>query len=195
MQGGKVKTRLLLLITLILISFYGYSGDKKIYSWVDKNGVLVFSDTPKVGATEVKLTSQTLSMPTVDTRILDEQQPVAAKSYKVVISSPADQGTVRENTGSVYVTSRITPRFENGFKIQLLVDGTAFAEPSNTSTFALRDVNRGEHTLQVKLFDPQGSIVSVSPISTFLCIEHHLCKKIVFLYKDNNLLNNYVLSC
>lgn len=167
MQGGKVKTRLLLLITLILISFYGYSGDKKIYSWVDKNGVLVFSDTPKVGATEVKLTSQTLSMPTVDTRILDEQQPVAAKSYKVVISSPADQGTVRENTGSVYVTSRITPRFENGFKIQLLVDGTAFAEPSNTSTFALRDVNRGEHTLQVKLFDPQGSIVSVSPISTF----------------------------
>ncbi len=167
MQGDRVKTTLLLLVMLILTSFYSYCGDKKIYSWKDKNGVLVFSDTPKVGATEVKLTSQTLSMPTIDTSILDEQQPVAAKSYKVAISSPADQDTVRENSGSVYVTSRITPRFENGFKIQLLVDGAVFAEPSNTSTFALRDVNRGEHTLQVKLFDPQGSVVSVSPISTF----------------------------
>ncbi|MBB1292851.1 DUF4124 domain-containing protein [Pseudoalteromonas sp. SR44-5] len=167
MQGDKVKKTLLLLVTLILISFYGYSGDKKIYSWKDKNGVSVFSDTPKPGAQEIKLTNQSLSMPTVDTSILDEQQPAAVKSYKAVISSPADQGTVRENTGSVYVTSRITPRFENGFKIQLLVDGAPYAEPSNISTFALREVNRGEHTLQLKLFDPQGSVVSVSPVSTF----------------------------
>ena len=167
MQGGKVKTRLLLLVTLTLISFYGYSSDKKIYSWTDKNGVLVFSDTPRVGAHEIKLTNQTLSMPTIDISILDEQQPVTIKSYKAIISSPSDHETVRDNTGSVYVTSRVTPRFENGFKIQLLVDGAPYAEPDNISTFALHDVDRGEHTIQVKLIDPKGSVVSISPISTF----------------------------
>ncbi|OUS71539.1 DUF4124 domain-containing protein [Pseudoalteromonas sp. A601] len=166
-QGSRVKTKILVLLTIILFSFYGYSGDKKIYTWKDKNGAVVFSDTPKVGAQEVKLTSQILAMPTTDTSILNEAKPAAAKSFKIVVASPAHEETVRENTGSVYVTSRISPRFENGFTIQLFVDGVAYAEPSNTSTFALRNVDRGEHSLQVKLFDPKGNVLSASPKSVF----------------------------
>lgn len=162
-----MKVTIFLLVIISLVSFYGYSGERKIYAWEDKNGVLVFSDTPKSGAKEVKLTTQNLTMPAVDTRVLNDQDLPKAINYKIVIASPADQATVRENTGSVYVTSRITPRFENGFTIQLLVDGSPFAAPSNTSTFALRNVNRGEHTLQVKLFDSQGNTIASSPVSTF----------------------------
>lgn len=162
-----MKTKILVLLTAVLFSFYGYTGDKKIYTWKDKNGAVVFSDTPKVGAQEVKLTSQILSMPTTDTSILDKPKPAATKRFKIVIASPANEETVRENTGSIYVTSRISPRFENGFKIQLFVDGVAHAEPSNTSTFALRNVDRGEHSLQVKLYDSEGKILSVSPTSVF----------------------------
>jgi len=167
MVGGRVKITIFLLVIMSLVSFFSYSGEKKIYAWKDKNGVLVFSDTPKSGAKEVKLTTQNLTMPAVDTGVLNEPDLPKAINYKIVIASPADEATVRENTGSVYVTSRITPRFENGFKIQLFVDGSPFAKPSNTSTFALRDVNRGEHTLQVKLFDSQGNNIASSSSSTF----------------------------
>nr|WP_306174075.1 DUF4124 domain-containing protein [Pseudoalteromonas shioyasakiensis] len=155
------------MLTLILFSFYGYAADKKIYTWKDKNGAVVFSDTPKVGAQEVKLTSQILSMPTTNTSILDETKPIAKKSFKIEVASPANEETVRENTGSVYVTSRVSPRFENGFKIQLFVDGTAYSAPGSSSTFALRNVDRGEHSLQVKLYDPKGNVLSVSPTSVF----------------------------
>ncbi|MCQ8879313.1 DUF4124 domain-containing protein [Pseudoalteromonas shioyasakiensis] len=162
-----MKTKILVLLTLILFSFYGYAADKKIYTWKDKNGAVVFSDTPKVGAQEVKLTSQILSMPTTNTSILDETKPIAKKSFKIEVASPANEETVRENTGSVYVTSRVSPRFENGFKIQLFVDGTAYSAPGSSSTFALRNVDRGEHSLQVKLYDPKGNVLSVSPTSVF----------------------------
>lgn len=162
-----MKLKIFVLLIITLFSFYGYASDKKIYTWKDKNGAVVFSDTPKVGAQEVKLTSQILSMPTTDTRVLDESKPVATASYKVVIASPADEETVRENTGSVYVTSRVLPRFENGFKIQLFVDGTPHSKPTDNSTFALRNVERGEHVLQVKLFDQKGKTLSVSPTSVF----------------------------
>lgn len=166
-MGGRVKRTIFLLVIISLVSFFGYSGEKKIYAWKDKNGVLVFSDTPKSGAKEVKLTTQNLTMPAVDTRILDDQNLPKVINYKIAIASPADEATVRENTGSVYVSSRITPRFENGFTVQLFFDGSPYEEPSNTSTFALRNVNRGEHTLQVKLFDSQGNIIANSPTSTF----------------------------
>ncbi|WP_404341470.1 DUF4124 domain-containing protein [Pseudoalteromonas mariniglutinosa] len=157
----------LLSFIVLIISFNSDAAAQKIYAWTDENGVLVFSDTPKAGAQEVKLTTQNLTMPATDTQILNDTQPVEPTKYGAMITAPEHNATVRENTGSVYVSTRITPRFENGYKIQLFFDGAAHAEPSNSTTFALRDVNRGEHSLQVKLFDPNNKLVSVSPVSTF----------------------------
>ncbi|KTF13974.1 DUF4124 domain-containing protein [Pseudoalteromonas sp. H105] len=167
MQGYKVKVTIFGLLIITLFSLYNHAGEKKIYSWKDKNGVLVFSDTPKPGAIEVKLTSQVLSMPTTDTRILNETKPTTIKPFKIEIASPENEQTVRENSGSVYVNTRVLPRFESDFKVQLFVDGIAHAKPSETNTFALRNVDRGEHSLQVKLFDPKGKLIAVSPISIF----------------------------
>ena len=167
MQGCRVKSTTLLVLSLIFISFFGYSAAQKVYSWKDKNGVLVFSDTPRPGATEVKMNTQNLTMPATDTSILDSAPSATPVKFKVSIASPANEATVRENTGSVYVTARISPRFENGFKVQLLFDGSAHGAPSNSTTFALREVERGEHTIQAKLYDANNKLVSVSPVSTF----------------------------
>lgn len=157
----------LLVFSLLIVSLNGYTAAQKVYSWKDKNGVLVFSDTPRPGATEVKLNTQNLTMPATDTSILDASSNTAPVNFKVIIAAPSNEETVRENTGSVYVTTRITPRFKAGFKVQLLVDGAPHGDPSNSTTFALREVDRGEHTLQAKLFDANNKLVSVSPVSTF----------------------------
>ena len=167
MQGRRVKSTTLLVLSLLFASFFGYTAAQKVYSWKDENGVLVFSDTPRPGATEVKLNTQNLTMPAADTSILDTAPSAVPVNFKVSIAAPANEETVRENTGSVYVTTRISPRFETGFKVQLLVDGSPHGAPSNSTTFALREIFRGEHTLQAKLFDANNKLVSVSPVSTF----------------------------
>ncbi|WP_462178205.1 DUF4124 domain-containing protein [Pseudoalteromonas gelatinilytica] len=162
-----MRSTTLLVLIFFSVSIYAQNEVKKVYSWKDKNGVLVFSDSPRPGATEVKMNTQNLTMPATDTSILDSAPSAMPVKFNVSISSPANEATVRENTGSVYVTARISPRFENGFKVQLLFDGSAHGAPSNSSTFALREVERGEHTLQAKLFDANNKLVSVSPVSTF----------------------------
>lgn len=162
-----MRSTTLLVLIFIAASVYAESEVKKVYSWKDKNGVLVFSDSPRPGATEVKMNTQNLTMPATDTSILNSAPSATPVKFKVSISSPANEATVRENTGSVYVTARISPRFETGFKVQLLFDGTPHGAPSNSTTFALREVNRGEHTLQAKLYNANNKLVSVSPISTF----------------------------
>ncbi len=167
MQGRRVNSKILLLLIASLLSAYSYASEKKIYTWKDKNGVLVFSDTPRSGAKEVKLTSQDLNMPATNTDILNTPTPPAAAAFSIAISAPEHNQTVRENTGSVYVTTRITPRFEQDFTIVLFVNGTSYGPPSDSSTFALRDVARGEHVLQAKLYNKNNQVIAVSPKSIF----------------------------
>ncbi|MCF2902325.1 DUF4124 domain-containing protein [Pseudoalteromonas sp. SSMSWG5] len=162
-----MKNTILLVLLLFTVCNYAQSEVKKIYSWKDENGVLVFSDSPRPGAKEVKLNTQNLTMPTTDTSILDNPASATPVNFKITISSPENEATVRENTGSVYVTARVSPRFATGFKVQLIVDGTPHGKSSNSTTFALRNVDRGEHTLQAKLIDANNKVVSVSPVSTF----------------------------
>ena len=167
MQGCRVNNKILLLIIALGLSNYGYAGETKIYAWKDKNGVLVFSDTPHKGATEVKLTSQDLTMPATNTDILNTEDQPKNTAFNITISSPEHNQTIRENTGTVYVTSRITPRYESGFTIQLFIDGKANGPAGVDSTFAIRDVKRGEHTLQVKLFNKNNQIIAVSQPCVF----------------------------
>lgn len=154
--------KILLLLIALGLSNCGYASEKKIYAWKDKNGVLVFSDTPHVGATEVKLTNQNLNMPATSTDVVNKLAQPQQAAFEITISSPEHKQTIHENTGSVYVTSRITPRFDRGLTIQLFIDGKANGPAGDSSTFAIRDVDRGEHTLQLKLFDSRNKVIAVS---------------------------------
>ena len=167
MQGSSMVRKVLLLLITLFLSINSQATDKKIYAWKDKNGVLVFSDTPKPGAKEIKLTSQHLNMPATNTDILDTVPAKAPVKFSINISSPEPNQTIRENTGSVYVSTRISPRFEAGFTIELFLNGTAIGPPSDTTTFALRDIERGQHTLQVKLYNKQNQVIATSTESVF----------------------------
>jgi|TARA_B100001059_G_scaffold124580_1_gene124558 hypothetical protein len=167
MQGGRMVGKVLLLLIALVLSVNSHASNKKIYAWKDKNGVLVFSDTPQPGAKEVKLTSQHLNMPATNTDILDTSPTKTAVKFKISITSPEPNQTIRENTGSVYVSTQIAPRFEAGFTIGLFLNGIAIGEPSDTTTLALRDVERGQHTLQVKLYNKQNQVIATSPESVF----------------------------
>nr|WP_282448107.1 DUF4124 domain-containing protein [Pseudoalteromonas sp. 1CM17D] len=168
MQGSNVNYRILLLFFALGLSIYSYAGNKKIYAWKDKNGVLVFSDTPRSGAHEIKLSSQDLTLSETDKHPPGSPQPTHPNRFQIMISSPTHNQTVRENTGSVYVTSRITPRFEAGFTIQLFLNGNAYGPASDLSTFAIRDVENGAHTLYLKLYNKQNQAIAISQPSTFV---------------------------
>ncbi len=144
------------------------SKPKKIYVWQDENGVLVFSDTPKTGAEEVSLKTNSLNMPAQDTSILEtSSNDPQAVQFKVSIDSPENEGTIRDNTGSVYVTGSVSPRFVQGHKIQLMLDGDPYQTPQARTMFVLRNVDRGEHTLQLRLLDDTGQAIATSDLVTF----------------------------
>jgi hypothetical protein len=157
---------LFILILLLAASSVQAQQTKKVFVTRDENGVLVFSDSPQPGAQELTLSSKANIMAATDPTLPARKAP-AKEPFTVEIAQPEDQGTVRDNTGSVYVTGKISPMFERGLRVRLLVDGKAQAEPQSNAVFILRDVMRGEHKLQMELFDQNGKLIATSPVTTF----------------------------
>lgn len=157
-------------IAIILTIFVGtttYAASAKIYVWRDENGVLVFSDSPKPGAEEVQVEDKSIGIPSMDTSVLDIKPKPLDENYQVVITQPENNATIRDNSGSVFVSGGIKPIFKRGLKIQLYLDGKPYNEPQTHSMFALRNIDRGEHQIKMELIDDKGKVIASSKQITF----------------------------
>ncbi len=161
-----VKLYFILILTVI-IACPVEAAQAKVYVWRDENGVLVFSDSPRAGAEEVQIKEDALTLPSIDTSILDIKPQVIDDNYEVVITQPENNATIRDNSGSVYVAGGIKPIFKRGYRIQLYLDGKAHSKPQTHSMFALRNVDRGEHQIKMDLIDKTGKVIASSESVTF----------------------------
>ncbi|WP_241242442.1 DUF4124 domain-containing protein [Thalassotalea sp. G2M2-11] len=156
-----------LVMLAVMLSTAVYATTTKIYVWRNAEGVLVYSDSPKPGAEEVEVKKSNQMSSSIDTSILDIKPKVIEEKYQVELIQPADKATVRDNTGSVYVSGRIKPIFKKGLKIRLLLDNTPYDKPQSHSIFVLRNIERGEHQLKMELIDEKGKVIASSSPTTF----------------------------
>jgi len=159
------------LLVLLLGSMQGLASDKKkIYVWRNADGVLVFSDSPKpnVKTDTVDVSNSPNIIQSVDASILsgkkDEQQ---AEQVTIEITKPSNEQTIRDNTGSVYINGIIRPSFKRGMSVVLKFDDKKVAGPQKSAVFILRDVDRGEHRVQLEVWNESGKVIAVSPSVTF----------------------------
>jgi hypothetical protein len=141
----------------------------QIYKWTDSNGDVHFSDKPHPGAEQIQLpNSQTYSPPLkAEVPVSTEPPPPAANTdnqpyNSVVIIQPEDQATIRNNQGYLSVIVQLDPELRPGDKIQMILDGEPIGAPQATPVFALRDINRGSHTVAVKILSSEGKELNSS---------------------------------
>ena len=158
---------MILIIIAVVTSFPTSATSTKIYVWRNADGVLVYSDSPKPGAEEVEVKESNNISSSIDTSILDINPKAIEEKYQVEISQPANNATIRDNTGSVYVSGRIKPIFKQGLKIQLLLDNQPYEKPQSHSMFVLRNIERGEHQLKMDLINDKGKVIASSQSITF----------------------------
>ena len=143
------------------------STPTKIYVWRNEKGVLVYSDSPKPGAEEIKVKVKNNIGPSVNASPLDINPQKKQESFQIEITQPEDKATIRDNTGSVYIRGLIKPRFKRGLKVQLYLNDVPHEEPSTQSIFVLRNVDRGEHQLKMVILDEKGKVIALSKAITF----------------------------
>jgi hypothetical protein len=152
---------------IVLISLLSLSGAPaaEVYKWVDEEGNIVYSDQPRPGAEELEnLEIQTYRAPR-ERRLEPEPEPLAPVKYESIgIVSPANDATIRDNSGNISVSVALTPPLmvERGHRLSFRLNGQAPGEPQTGTTFQFQNVDRGTHTLSVAVVDASGAVVGSS---------------------------------
>jgi len=141
------------------------------WTWVDANGTVHYSDRPVPGARQVELAGAQ-GFGTTATRAPQapsgDDEPAAAPAYRAVeIVSPADQETLWNIGTALPVQVRFQPELQTGHRYDLVYDGQRRGLNSVNPNATVPDVFRGQHTLQVIVFDSAGKEVARSPARTF----------------------------
>lgn len=150
-----------------------------VYRWVDAEGNVVYGDDPpkSAQAETVDLPALTIADSFVpatpstrqDAPAQPDEEQAAYTRFKV--TAPAVDEAIRANDGNMGVTVAVEPALRAGDSISLYLDGKQVGN-GKSLTFALTEVDRGEHTVFAVLADAQGNIIQNTEAVRFNVLRH-----------------------
>ena len=167
---------MLALIATTLFTASATSADTTIYKKVDRYGNVTYTDVPPRAEEQAEtididsLNSYAPPAAELDTSPAAEDETASSEAPEytaAVITSPAHDATVRENTGNITITARVEPALAGGDAMQLLMDGAPMGPPNRSGTFPLANVDRGTHQLQVRIVNDAGEVLLNGQPSVF----------------------------
>lgn len=130
-----------------------------IYKYKDADGSTVFTDHPPKGVKAEVVRKRLTILP--DSPVpsqpsspsLDALQEDAGPAYETIALTglPEQNGSLRANGGAFSVGVLIRPALRPGHHLRLLLDGKPYADSDGRQGFALKDISRGEHSLQLQV--------------------------------------------
>lgn len=167
---------------LYLIASAAFASEGTIvYKSVDKSGYPVFSDRETSASEKVKI-EDPITFPAGVFRNDGEaieyegiksespgEQPVIYDT--LLISSPIDQQTIRNNAGNLTVEV-IPPGIAPQHQLKLLMDGNVIAVYDG-NPFELQNLDRGTHVLQLQISDiDSGEVYKSGPVVNFTMLRY-----------------------
>lgn len=155
--------RILTFLMLCCLPWLAMAG---VYKWVDADGTVHYSDTPREGAEEIHVAPPQTYTPAPMPRFSPRPEtPAPVPAYtRFELTAPADDATVRDNTGAISVSFALEPALmvEQGHRLVVLLDGQA-GVPTQQTSVTLENVDRGTHTLQGQIIDADGKVLISTP--------------------------------
>ena len=158
-----------LLLSFLLNAANSVNADDQttVYKAVSEDGSISFSDEAQIGSEAIKVKPVT-TIPAIDIKqnkslsVNDSQ----AKDYyqSLSIISPSNDTAINSGGGNVAVVVEAKPDLRNSDSFKLELDGTEVATQKGT-TFNLNNVDRGTHTLSVKIINRNNQTLKAA-IST-----------------------------
>jgi hypothetical protein len=174
--------RIVLLVSLLIFSII---CSAEIYMHTDKNGSVIYSDTPTKDAQIITLSNTSSPPPlastptTTNTNLTTEKSTIPDQVSprlpyeKFLIDSPLDQQTINNQT-SIPVVLLLKPDLQKGDTIQLYLDGTPQQSPASKTNFELSNIERGTHQLSAVLLDEnKNTLKQTQTVTIFIHYAHN----------------------
>jgi len=143
-----------------------------VYKWVDDNGVVHYSDQPHENSQKVELKApQTYTAPKAPAVPPSRPSPLSKSSaptyQSCAVSEPTNE-QVFMNTDTVTAGVTVQPAVRPGDTAIVTLDGQRVpGVPANGGQFTISPVDRGTHSIQMTVQDPNGATVCTSSAVTF----------------------------
>ncbi|PLY16954.1 MAG: hypothetical protein C0631_02305 [Sedimenticola sp.] len=167
-----IKNLLPIILLLVFVTAHA-----SVYKWVDEKGEVHFSDQPEAGAEQIELSEPTIYTPPDAIRSQpyfdrDQGRPSISQQrpsgyQELLITSPANEESIRSNEGSVSVTLQLSPALLPGNKFRVYMDGEEISSGLTTTSIQLMNVDRGTHLLYAIVVDGSGKELIRSNEVTF----------------------------
>lgn len=174
---------------ILLLACWPLIGMTGVYKWVDDEGRVHYGDQPGSNSNATHMPEfDATSPPPADAPAIADPEPATpgdtpgvyrfpelfgdgpaqqAVSYSIRITTPLQDDTVRDNQGIIPVAFTTSPMPEEDFSYQMYLDGMPWFQPFFSQQVYLSNVDRGTHTIQVKLMNSEGAVVGESNSVTF----------------------------
>jgi len=169
-----MDSRLALILVLAAVS---PTAVGEIYKTVDANGNVVFTDIAPIDRS-----GQPPAKPVTVEPINSYEPPPASVAQpnaapppsgdvgyyaQLEVISPAEDETIRDNSGDVQIQVAISPQLRADHRLLLVFDGNQTEVEAINGVFELSNVDRGTHTVGGRVVDRQGNVVMESNPATF----------------------------
>jgi len=169
---------------VICILFNSSSVYAQMYKWVDEEGNVTFSDQPPYkGAEQLDLpdlstVGRTRAAPQQTEPVEDEKKEVT-KYTELKITSPANDATIRDNSGNFSISFSVKPPldtdFEHTFSVSL--DGKVVKKNLTSSSASFSNIDRGTHNISVSVKNKSGKTLRKSKPVTIHLHRHSALRK------------------
>ena len=143
-----------------------------LYKIVNKDGSVTYTDVYQPNAQEVDLTATNSAvMPSMPAS--SNQKKKVVKQYpvlKLAFNSPENEQTIRSNSGNLTVSATLSAASNSiampSGEFQLMIDGK-LVQSKSVPSFSVKNLDRGEHNVQIKLIHQTGKILASTEIRVF----------------------------
>lgn len=146
----------------------------EIYKTYDKNGNVVFTDTPSGSAEQVQekpvMTVPALSRDVINKKLKDKQKPAATAptAYKITVDKPKANDTLHKSEPSFGAGITLDPPLWRDHHLQVLLDGKAQGQDNFSPTIDPASLERGQHRLEIKAVDAKGAELGKEVVDFFI---------------------------
>ncbi len=152
--------RFLLVLWCVFITTGAFA---QVYKTLDKDGNVVYSDTPPNEQAQAVELKEITTMPADVPRGSSSYNPQdnAAVSYQVDIVSPRNEVVIPPGQRDLAVAISLNPSLQQDHLITYYIDGELIQETQSTS-IVIQDPPRGGRTLTVEVINQQGDVLGAS---------------------------------
>jgi hypothetical protein len=165
-----------ILVTLAISSVVAPTVAAAVYKTVDKQGNIIYTDTPPAATAVNKVTLPPInpvSSPTdpapaaalspVPPESSDADPVTAFTGYSfIALASPVDGTLVHFDESNLLAQLVLTPGLEADHLVQFYVDGSAYGSAIPSLSLSISGLERGSHRISARVLSSRGAVLAIA---------------------------------